>query len=169
MTETPNECSIRPATAADLPDIVAMRDELNKLELAGCPHAPIQHLGLAEFTALWGHTLTSANHCWRVVVASGRVVGFGLVYLLTPRTEPPGAYLHWAFLKPGKRRRGVGERLLDHLLEWARSQGANRVELQFIAGNVAAESFWTKNGFQPYASKCVRYLTEDVINSSISE
>jgi GNAT superfamily N-acetyltransferase len=149
---------LRPATRADLPVIVAMRDELNDLELTGCPHAPIIRLSVQQFTALWGHTFESSQHCWRVVEEEGRPVGFGLIYLMAPPTRPQGAYLHWAYLRPGHRQRGTGRRLFDELANWARQHGVERIELQFIEGNELARQFWTKVGFRPFAAKCVHYL-----------
>jgi GNAT superfamily N-acetyltransferase len=151
--------SLRSASRTDLPLLVAMRDQLNALELTGSPHAPIQRLSVEEFTAVWGHTLEDPGYCWRIVEVNGRPVGFGLIYLMTPRTQPLGAFVHWAYLDPAVRREGLGQLLLDHLLDWARRQGANRVELQFIEGNELARRFWMKVGFQPYARKCVRYLS----------
>jgi len=149
---------LRPATPADLPVIVTMRNELNDLELAGCRHAPIIRHNLDEFTALWGHTLDSPQHCWRLVEEAGQPIGFGLIYLMTPPTRPPGAYLHWAYLRAGHRQRGTGRCLFDELASWARLKGAVRIELQFIEGNELARQFWTKVGFRPFASKCVHYL-----------
>ena len=150
--------AIRPARLDDLPAIVTMRDTLNRLELSGCQHAAIVPLTLEKFAAIWGSSFDSPNHCWRVAEANGRLVGFGLIYLLSPRTEPPGAYVHWAFVEEPYRRHGLGKKLLDDLLDWARQQGAGRVELQFIDGNVRAERFWTKMGFRPFARKCVYYF-----------
>jgi GNAT superfamily N-acetyltransferase len=150
--------TLRPATPDDLPAIVAMRDDLNVLELRGCPHASIQKLTLDQFAALWGHTFDDPAYCWRIVEVDRQPAGFGLIYLQSPRTEPPGAYIHWAYVKEGTRRRGLGQALLDDLVSWARGHGANRVELQFIEGNEIARRFWTKMGFRPYAFKCVHYL-----------
>ena len=158
MSAKPDAAKIRPATIADLPAIVAMRDRLNVLERRGCPHAAIVPLTLAQFTAMWGETFTSPAHCWRVVEVAEELVGFGLIYLATPRTTPPGAYIHWAYLEETQRRGGLGRKLVDEMLAWARVQGATRVELQFIDGNGIAERFWTKVGFRPYARKCVQYF-----------
>ncbi len=149
---------IRAAARTDLPAIVAMRDALNALERAGCPHAVLRRLTLEEFTALWGHTFDDEAYCWRIVETAGRPVGFGLIYLLTPRTDPPAAFVHWAYLTEGTRRQGRGRALFAHLLEWARGRGAGRVELQYIDGNEGAREFWERMGFRPYARKCVREL-----------
>lgn len=154
----PESVHLRPAAASDLPALVAMRDDLNALELAGSPHAPIQPLTVAEFTAWWGATLNEPHYCWRIVEVNRQPAGFGLIYLTMPRTQPPGAFIHWTYLKPAFRTQGLGQVLVAHLLDWARGQGANRVELQFIDGNTPAERFWVKHGFQPYARKCVHYL-----------
>jgi GNAT superfamily N-acetyltransferase len=154
----PSAVSIRPARREDLAAIVAMRDALNALELQGCPHASIQKLTLEQFTAMWGHTFDDPAYCWRIVEMGGKPIGFGLIYLQSPRTEPPGAFIHWAYLNEGQRRRGLGQALLDDLLGWARERGANRVELQFIDGNEIAQHFWAKMGFRSYAFKCVHYL-----------
>src|SRR5262249_24819833 len=121
--------SIRPATADDLPTIVALRDALNDLERAACPHAGIQRMTLEEFTSAWGATLNSPTHCWRLVQVEGRPVGFGMIYLLFPQTRSPGAFVQWAYLDPAHRRRGLGQALFNHLLDWARARGAKRVEL----------------------------------------
>lgn len=149
---------IRPAMASDLPMIVTMRNDLNDLERAGCPHAAIQRLTLEEFATVWGPTLESRTHCWRIVEVEGRPIGFGLIYLLFPQLPAPAAFVQWAYLSPTNRRLGLGKMLMDHLFEWARFRGAIRVELQFIDGNASAERFWEKLGFRAYARKCVREL-----------
>jgi GNAT superfamily N-acetyltransferase len=143
---------------ADWPAIVAMRNDLNALELQGCPHASIQKLTLTEFQAHWGPTLDDPDYCWRIVEVVGRPIGFGLVYVVKPKVEPLAGFVHWAYLEPDQRRQGRGELLLDHLLQWARAKKVQRVELQFIDGNEIAERFWQKLGFRPYARKCVRML-----------
>lgn len=150
--------TLRPATRADLPTLVAMRDTLNDLERAGCPHGPILRMTLEAFTAVWGPTIDSPTHCWRIVEQAGRPIGFGLIYLIHPPTQPPGAFIHWAYLAEGQRQQGTGRRLFDELAGWARQQGAQRIELQFIEGNEIAQRFWHKVGFRPYAQKCVHYL-----------
>jgi len=150
---------LRPATRDDLPAIVAMRDDLNALELRGCAHASIQKLTLDQFAALWGPSFDDPNYCWRIVEVDRQPIGYGLIYLQSPRTDPPGAFIHWAYVRETERRRGLGQALLDELIGWARARGANRLELQFIEGNEIARRFWTKSGFRPYAFKCVRYLS----------
>ncbi len=149
--------AIRPALRADLPAIVQMRNALNQLELAGCPHAAILRLSEEQFAAHWGPTFDSPEHCWRIVEAAGKPVGFGLLYLV-PKPPPAGAFIQWAYVDPAHRRHGAGQQLLEQLTAWARGNGARRIELQFVEGNEIAARFWTKMGFRPYARKCVYYF-----------
>src|SRR5262249_38316078 len=135
MNSRSNSVAIRPATVSDLPAIVAMRDRLNNLERAGCAHASIIPLSLDQFTAMWKSSFASPRHCWSIVEADGKPIGFGLIYLTTPRTMPPSAYIHWAYLEETYRRSGLGRKLLGELFAWAKQQGAGRIELQFIDGN----------------------------------
>jgi GNAT superfamily N-acetyltransferase len=164
----PADAVLRPATLADLPVIVAMRNRLNALELAGSPHAPIQRLAPDEFAALWGHTFDSSTHCWRIVEVNGEPIGFGLIYLITPKAESrgarqvaAGAFIQWAYLEPEHRRHGLGRVLFEHLLAWARERGVERVELRYIEGNEAAEQFWHKTGFRTFARQCVLWLSPE--------
>jgi GNAT superfamily N-acetyltransferase len=157
-TESADKAIIRPASDADWPAIVAMRNDLNAHELEGCPHASIQKLTLEQFKAHWGSTMADPDYCWRIVEADGRPIGFGLLYVQKPKVAPLGGFVHWAYLAPGERRQGRGELLMEHLLQWAREKNVQRVELQFIDGNQSAERFWHKMGFRPYARKCVKSL-----------
>ena len=149
---------IRPAQSRDLPTLVAMRNALNQLELAGCPHASIAKLTLDEFSAHWSPTLADADYCWRIVEVEGTPVGFGLLYIMKPLVAPLAGFVHWAYVEPSCRRKGLGQRLIEHLFAWAREKNVERIELQFIDGNEIAERFWAKMGFLPYARKCVKQL-----------
>jgi GNAT superfamily N-acetyltransferase len=155
---TPVPITVRPATSEDLPVLLAMRDDLNDLERAGCPHAPIARLTLEEFQARWGHTIEDPGYCWRIVEVEDQPVGYGLIYLTTPARDRVAAFLHWAYLAPGSRQQGLGKVLVEEMLDWARSRGAAHVELRYIDGNDMAGAFWTKMGFQSFARQCVLSL-----------
>src|SRR5438445_678675 len=58
---------LRAATIDDVPTIVAMRDRLNALELANCPHASIEPLTVAQFAERWGPTFGHADYHWQIV------------------------------------------------------------------------------------------------------
>jgi GNAT superfamily N-acetyltransferase len=51
---------------------------------------------------------------------------------------------------PGSRRRGVGKKLYDETLKWFHSRGIKVVQLQLLAKNPLARTFWRKEGFEDY-------------------
>jgi ribosomal protein S18 acetylase RimI-like enzyme len=44
--------------------------------------------------------------------------------------ESKTAYLGGMWVEPGRRRSGIGKRLVDTVIEWARARGAVRIELE---------------------------------------
>jgi ribosomal protein S18 acetylase RimI-like enzyme len=51
------------------------------------------------------------------------------------------------------RRTGVGQKMLNKILEWFESRRIRRIELQVLSHNQAAVSFWTKHGFETFANR----------------
>ena len=45
------------------------------------------------------------------------------------------------------RRRGIGTRLVDEAIAWARVGGVGRVEVQVASANATAQAFWRARGF----------------------
>jgi ribosomal protein S18 acetylase RimI-like enzyme len=57
---------------------------------------------------------------------------------------------------PGHRRKGVGEKLLAHVLEQARAEGALRVMLLTDGDNTRAQALYRKLGFEPSSMLAMR-------------
>jgi GNAT superfamily N-acetyltransferase len=51
------------------------------------------------------------------------------------------------WVAPGARGRGVGEALVNSVLEWAKDAGYGQVMLWVVEGNSAAESLYQRTGF----------------------
>jgi len=49
------------------------------------------------------------------------------------------------------RRKGIGERMLQKILEWFDSRGVSRIELRVVAANGIGCSFWKKMGFEIFS------------------
>lgn len=62
------------------------------------------------------------------------------------------------FVTRDYRRQGIGDRFYTQMLEWFRSRGIERVELQVIEKNDAAESFWRARGFQDFQRTLYREI-----------
>ena len=58
--------------------------------------------------------------------------------------------VHDFFIAKDFRRRGIGEKMYTEILEWFHSRNIDRIELQVIAKNEAACSFWRKQGYDDF-------------------
>ena len=58
------------------------------------------------------------------------------------------------------RRKGIGELMLNEMLDWFRSLGIDRVELRVASMNTVGYSFWRKHGFTDYMHIMYRDLPE---------
>jgi ribosomal protein S18 acetylase RimI-like enzyme len=65
-------------------------------------------------------------------------------------------YVHDVFITASYRRRGIGEKMYAKILEWFHSKDIDRVELQVIARNQVAYSFWKKHGFTDFQNTLYR-------------
>lgn len=74
---------------------------------------------------------------------SGSTVGFSLYRTVADESE-----LLLIAVLPSQHRRGVGQRLLDHFMASARSDGVARVHLEVRDGNPAVEMY-RRAGFSP--------------------
>jgi GNAT superfamily N-acetyltransferase len=62
--------------------------------------------------------------------------------------EEPEAHLYGMWVEPAWRGRGVGARLVEQVLSWARSWGARSVILGVTETNASAAAFYERLGFE---------------------
>lgn len=116
------EVAIAPASAPDLPDVLALLSEV-----ALPPEGVEQH---------FGHFLVARD-------AGGRLVGCGGI-----ERHSGIALLRSVAVAPGLQRSGLGTRLVDAVLEHARRDGAAEAVL---LTTTAADFFRSRFGFSPAA------------------
>lgn len=106
----PDGLELRPATPADLPDCERVwRDGLNEyLRRLNQVEVPEDNPGLRRLHA---HALTTDPDRFWVAARGGRVVAFGSAV----RRGPVG-FLSMLFVDPSEQARGLGRRLLGHVL-----------------------------------------------------
>jgi GNAT superfamily N-acetyltransferase len=73
----------------------------------------------------------------------------GLVGAYRSKAEPGTVELVSMWVAPAARGQGVGERLVERVVEWAAAAGATHVALWVTKGNDAATALYTKTGFAP--------------------
>jgi len=128
---------IRPGRPADLGVVV-------KIERASFP-TPWSERGFRG-------VLERPDAVLLVAELEGRVVGYAVVWFIAEEGE-----LADLAVDPGQRRRGIGHRLLEAVLERAASRGADRLYLQVRVSNVAARRLYAEAGFRAMGRRRAYY------------
>jgi len=133
--------TVREATVADLPEILALTRELavyEELEEA-----------LVATEEDFARALFSPGPVARVSLATeedGAVAGHALWYpTFSTFLGQPGIWLEDLFVRPAHRRRGHGRALLEHL----RSRTTGRIEWDVLDWNERAIAFYQELGAHP--------------------
>ncbi len=118
---------MRPMNAADLPSVISL-----ERQTYACP-----------WPAFFFRRLWRANaECW-VYERNGRIIGYGVLRCVN----------HWAHIMNmcvarGYRRRGLGRRMLTHLMQLARRSGATHAWLEVKPGNTNAIALYRCLGYR---------------------
>ena len=88
-----------------------------------------------------------------VAVVNNEIIGSG--YAKSLPAEPyqkhtAYAYLGFMYVKPEFRGKGINQKILHELIEWARSQNISEVRLEVYDENTIAKNSYLKAGFKPY-------------------
>ncbi len=92
----------------------------------------------------WAERLKNPESRWMVATAGGADVG-----LVHGRAEEGRMHLLAMWVAPEARGAGVGARLVDATVAWAREYGAEEVELWVVDGNEPARILYARKGFTP--------------------
>lgn len=108
--------------------------------------------------AAWRDLLSSSEPQRVVLVAgeSGAALGFCVASLAGEDVE-----MESLAVSPAVRRRGLGRRLCQSLLDWSREHGASRVLLEVRVSNMAARSLYRTLGFQEIGMRRLYYRQPD--------
>jgi GNAT superfamily N-acetyltransferase len=130
------------ATAADLPQLADLLAELFALESDFRPERDKQLRGLRTILE------TPSLGKLFVIRIDGKVAGMANA-LITVSTAEGGCVLllEDVIVRREHRGCGLGRRLVEHVLDWAREQGMTRVTLLADRDNQAALDFYRKLGF----------------------
>ncbi|MFZ4573234.1 MAG: GNAT family N-acetyltransferase [Phycisphaerales bacterium] len=156
----PPGVTLRPATEADIPQILALVRELAEYErepdqakatpqqirraLFGDPTRDGRGAGVAE--CVMGEI-------------EGNVQGMALFFMnFSTWTGQPGIYLEDLFVRPASRGRGLGKALLTQLARIAVSRGCTRFEWSVLDWNTPAIEFYKHLGAVPMSEWTVHRL-----------
>jgi ribosomal-protein-alanine N-acetyltransferase len=84
------------------------------------------------------------SRCYVVALLEGRVVGYGGLMF-----TDDGAHVTNIAVDPAEQRRGIGRRLLVHLMRTARQLGCDAMTLEVRVTNTGAQALYRQFGFAP--------------------
>ncbi|MGD0111281.1 MAG: ribosomal protein S18-alanine N-acetyltransferase [Armatimonadota bacterium] len=104
----------------------------------------IDHL---SFPSSWSaesylRDLRNRSSFYIVARLSGEVIGYAGMWLIADE-----AHISTLAVHPDRRRCGIGQRLLTHLIAVARDRGAAEITLEVREANIAARALYGKFGF----------------------
>jgi GNAT superfamily N-acetyltransferase len=151
---------IRPASNRDRPDLVGLcaalfREDGGRRDPSTVVDWPLSH-GERYFRDL---AVGTHGTCW-VAEYGGQVCGY-LVGRMRPDSDMRTvrvAELEEMYVAPDRRCAGIGGKLVDAFLEWARAAGADRAAVTAYATNERAQAFYRRHGFGPRSVSMERPL-----------
>jgi len=152
--------TLRDATPADIPDILALIRELALYERD--PAAAVATPALLH-DALFG----AERVAWAVMAeVDGVTGGFALwFHNFSTWTGRRGLYLEDLFVRPEFRGRGIGLALLRHLARIAIARRCTRMEWSVLTWNVDAIGFYERIGARPMDEWKIYRMTGAAIRS----
>ena len=148
--ERRTDVTIRPAVARDLPAIMDLIAELDRLQedwrvFPSRPSLREETLGRYQ-RAIRDQ---AGNDVLVVAEASGTVVGSAFGHVLVPSTvsDEPAMELSGVVVLPTHRRRGIAGALTETIARFAHERGIRMLTLKTFAQNEPALRFWERLGF----------------------
>ncbi|MDI6641807.1 MAG: ribosomal protein S18-alanine N-acetyltransferase, partial [Elusimicrobiota bacterium] len=90
------------------------------------------------------------------MTSHGTIVG----YIILRKIQTEGYIVNFA-VKENYRRQGIGKKLLEHIIQFARTKEINQLFLEVRAKNLPAINLYTKFGFEICQFRPKRYTTDD--------
>jgi GNAT superfamily N-acetyltransferase len=149
---------IRPATAHDVPLVLALIRELAEYEkLSDEVCATEDQLR---------STLFGIRPVAEVIIASDddRPVGFAVFFAnYSTFLGRPGLYLEDLFVRPDARGKGIGRQLLEYLARLTVERGWGRLEWRVLDWNAPSIAFYKRLGAEPLDDWTVFRVTGDAL------
>lgn len=141
---------IRPATKADIPELLALLQQLFSIEIDFNFDAERQHLGLNLL-------LESDMAIICVAEEEGTIIGMATGQLVVSTAEGgPSLLVEDLVVSPPMQKKGHGSQLLSALAQWGSERGAGRMQLLADQTNYPALEFYLHNKWRRTQLICLR-------------
>ena len=142
------EIVIRPAKPEEIDILLMFEKEIIEIERpfdSTLKESEIHYYDLLEF-------IKSPNAEILIAVINDEIVGSGYAKILTAKPYQKYseyAYLGFMFVKPAFRGKGVNKKIIDELIQWAKTKEITEIRLEVYNANEAAKKAYLKVGFKP--------------------
>jgi GNAT superfamily N-acetyltransferase len=123
-----------------------------------------------KFEKYLKNNLTTKNVLILVAIDAGILVGFSLAVLHDRlsffKTKKWGTISDMA-VRASHQKKGAGNKMLIHTLEWFRRNNIPVVEVSVLAANHGGLDFWKKNGFSAFSQRLYRNIVLDKTKGSL--
>ncbi|MFL5968979.1 MAG: GNAT family N-acetyltransferase [Gaiellaceae bacterium] len=146
------DVSVRLGNADDLDATAALSNMLWEHQHGSPSFSGRRLVSLEAMREQWRGTWDDPAFAHLVAERDGRVVGDVLLFRRPEndlRVPPDNIDLAHASVAPAERGSGVGLALVEHALEWARSEGFASMTVDWREVNLLASRFWPRRGFRP--------------------
>jgi GNAT superfamily N-acetyltransferase len=139
-----NDIKYEDAQLSDIPNLIALLDELFSIEKDFTPNAEKQLRGL---------NMLIENHTTAVIKVArndrGQAVGMISAQLVISTAQGgPSAWIEDMVISTKYRSKGIGKKLLSVAIEWAKSKGATRAQLLVDTENEPALGYYAHLGWE---------------------
>ena len=141
---------VRQATLEDVPALVALFQELDRMQSDWRVFTPRPGF-YAEVGLKYREAMSTENAVVLVAEDEGEIVGiaYGEVRIPSRFSDERALELSGVVVRTGYRGRGVGRALVQEAARFAGELGVEWVELKTFAPNQGAMAFWEGLGFTP--------------------
>lgn len=140
---------IRKAVEADIEILLSFEKEIIAVER---PFDNTLKQGQIHYYDLMEH-IRNENVEVLVALVNGDIAGsgFGKIRTADPFQEFKAyAYLGFMYVKPEYRGQGINQKILERLVDWAKSLNLTEVRLEVYDENIMAKKAYLKAGFKPH-------------------
>lgn len=139
---------LRSAQLDDLPTLLTFEQALIAYER---PFTPLLKTDPISYYDIEGY-IKALDVEVIVATVDNQLVGSGYAMIKTAdpyKTPEKYAYLGFMYVIPDYRGKGINQKIMNHLFDWAKQRGISEIQLEVYAQNESALKAYAKVGFTP--------------------
>lgn len=141
---------IRKATVKDLDTAYNLLNELYE-----------NRIKYKIFKELYNEKITDSNSYYVVMENENKVVAILIMYIRTKLTRAKReAYVESIIVDEKYRNNGIGKKMLQHAIDYAKSLDCEVIDLSCVISNEKGQKFYEEMGFKKHSFKYRQYMNE---------